>query len=80
MVTKISGGRRNQDTAEILVILLDVNDNAPELPTDLRWSISENEDVVGYKLHMLKTIWLMYINFAFCTTTPKTLPGISSRS
>nr|QFP12818.1 cadherin-related midgut membrane protein [Lymantria xylina] len=37
-------GNTNQDTTEIFVILLDVNDNAPELPTpdQLSWTISEN--------------------------------------
>ncbi|CAG9787433.1 unnamed protein product [Diatraea saccharalis] len=34
-------GRRNQNTTTIEIILLDVNDNAPELPDDLSWSISE---------------------------------------
>ncbi|XP_026330204.1 protocadherin Fat 4-like [Hyposmocoma kahamanoa] len=43
------GGRRNQNTAQILVILLDVNDNAPRLPADESWSISENEEV-GHRL------------------------------
>ncbi|XP_075975778.1 cadherin-AgCad1-like [Anticarsia gemmatalis] len=37
-------GNMNQNSTEILVVLLDVNDNAPELPTpdELSWSISEN--------------------------------------
>ncbi|XP_049870615.1 cadherin-23-like isoform X2 [Pectinophora gossypiella] len=37
-------GNRNVNTTEVLVILLDENDNAPELPTpeELSWSISEN--------------------------------------
>ncbi|CAB3246981.1 unnamed protein product [Arctia plantaginis] len=38
------GGNRNQNTTEILVVLLDVNDNAPQLPlpSELSWTISEN--------------------------------------
>ncbi|XP_072929388.1 cadherin-AgCad1-like [Epargyreus clarus] len=38
------GGNRNQNATEVLVILLDVNDNAPELPEphELSWSILEN--------------------------------------
>ncbi|XP_068627415.1 cadherin-AgCad1-like [Battus philenor] len=37
-------GNRNQNNTEVLVILLDVNDNAPELPapSNLTWSISES--------------------------------------
>ncbi|XP_052759577.1 LOW QUALITY PROTEIN: cadherin-23-like [Galleria mellonella] len=35
-------GRRNQNETEVLVILLDVNDNAPELPHGLFWSVSES--------------------------------------
>nr|XP_026498507.1 protein dachsous-like [Vanessa tameamea] len=37
-------GNRNQNTTYIEVILLDINDNAPELPSrdQLFWSISEN--------------------------------------
>ncbi|XP_050349459.1 protocadherin Fat 3-like [Nymphalis io] len=37
-------GNRNQNTTEIEVVLLDINDNAPELPSrdQLYWSISEN--------------------------------------
>ncbi|XP_023948291.1 cadherin-23-like [Bicyclus anynana] len=37
-------GNRNQNTTQVLVVLLDVNDNAPELPTRnrLSWSVSEN--------------------------------------
>ncbi|XP_039750968.1 protocadherin-16-like isoform X2 [Pararge aegeria] len=37
-------GNRNQNTTEVLVVLLDVNDNAPELPSRdrLSWSVSEN--------------------------------------
>nr|AEL22856.1 CAD protein [Sesamia inferens] len=35
-------GNRNQIDGEILVILLDVNDNAPELPDLPPWDISEN--------------------------------------
>nr|AAM21151.1 cadherin [Manduca sexta] len=37
-------GNRNQNDTEVLVILLDVNDNAPELPppSELSWTISEN--------------------------------------
>ncbi|XP_038217094.1 protocadherin Fat 1-like [Zerene cesonia] len=36
-------GNRNQNTTEVLVVLLDVNDNAPELPdpSELSWTISE---------------------------------------
>ncbi|CAH0723994.1 unnamed protein product, partial [Brenthis ino] len=36
-------GNRNQNNTEIFVVLLDVNDNAPELPSrsQLTWSISE---------------------------------------
>ncbi|XP_041988818.1 cadherin-23-like [Aricia agestis] len=36
-------GNRNLNTSEVLVVLLDVNDNAPELPPpdELSWSISE---------------------------------------
>ncbi|CAH2040187.1 unnamed protein product, partial [Iphiclides podalirius] len=37
-------GNRNQNDTEVLVVLLDVNDNAPELPEphELSWSVSEN--------------------------------------
>ncbi|XP_045767241.1 cadherin-23-like [Maniola jurtina] len=37
-------GNRNQNTTEVLLVLLDVNDNAPELPSAdrLSWSVSEN--------------------------------------
>ncbi|CAH2085837.1 unnamed protein product [Euphydryas editha] len=37
-------GNRNQNTTEVEVVLLDVNDNAPVLPSrnELTWSISEN--------------------------------------
>ncbi|NP_001037682.1 cadherin-like membrane protein precursor [Bombyx mori] len=37
-------GNRNQNDAEVLVVLLDVNDNAPELPEpdELSWSVSES--------------------------------------
>nr|ASV70529.1 cadherin-like protein [Hyphantria cunea] len=37
-------GNRNQNTTEILVVLLDVNDNAPQLPTpaELSWTVSES--------------------------------------
>lgn len=37
-------GNRNQIEAEVLVILKDVNDNAPEMPTPNvpHWSVSEN--------------------------------------
>ncbi|CAG4933762.1 unnamed protein product [Parnassius apollo] len=37
-------GNRNQNDTEVLVVLLDVNDNAPELPEphELSWSISES--------------------------------------
>ncbi|KAJ0177622.1 hypothetical protein K1T71_006495 [Dendrolimus kikuchii] len=38
------GNRNLYQELEVLVILLDVNDNAPELPDDLSWSISENTD------------------------------------
>nr|QCI02835.1 midgut cadherin-like protein [Chilo infuscatellus] len=34
-------GRRNQNTSIIEVVLLDINDNAPLMPEDLTWSISE---------------------------------------
>ncbi|XP_063827674.1 protocadherin Fat 3-like [Ostrinia nubilalis] len=36
-------GRRNQDEVEIFVVLLDVNDNAPEMPSpdELRFDVSE---------------------------------------
>ncbi|KAM3956312.1 LOW QUALITY PROTEIN: cadherin-AgCad1-like [Aphomia sociella] len=35
-------GRRNQNETEVLVILLDVNDNKPELPDNLTWTVSES--------------------------------------
>ncbi|XP_059054596.1 cadherin-23-like [Achroia grisella] len=35
-------GRRNSNDTEILIILKDINDNAPELPDDLYWSVSED--------------------------------------
>ncbi|XP_048489545.1 cadherin-87A-like [Plutella xylostella] len=39
-------GNRNQQELEVLVVLLDVNDNAPELPPrdQLAWTVSENLD------------------------------------
>ncbi|CAG9135951.1 unnamed protein product [Plutella xylostella] len=39
-------GNRNQQELEVLVVLLDVNDNAPELPPrdQLTWTVSENLD------------------------------------
>ncbi|CAG4946142.1 unnamed protein product [Colias eurytheme] len=42
-------GNRNQNTTEVLVVLLDVNDNAPELPdpSELSWTISEGLQKVG---------------------------------
>lgn len=63
MVTKISGGRRNQNSAQILVILKDVNDNAPELEYGLSWSISENAEVVGYGLSITCMIYIFYLYF-----------------
>lgn len=46
----IAGGNRNQNTTEVLVILLDVNDNAPELPEphELSWSVLENLEEVTW--------------------------------
>uniref|UniRef100_A0A2A4J4H7 Cadherin domain-containing protein n=1 Tax=Heliothis virescens TaxID=7102 RepID=A0A2A4J4H7_HELVI len=34
-------GNRNQDETQVLVVLLDINDNYPELPEGLSWDISE---------------------------------------
>nr|AAV80768.1 cadherin-like Cry1Ac receptor [Heliothis virescens] len=35
-------GNRNQDETQVLVVLLDINDNYPELPEGLSWDISES--------------------------------------
>lgn len=48
-IMKYLDGNRNQNELEVLVVLLDVNDNAPELPTpdELRWTVSESLNEVG---------------------------------
>lgn len=52
-VTCISGGNSNQNSSTILVILKDVNDNAPEFINQYSWTISENANVVRYGLNIL---------------------------